>query len=252
VRTINKVVNMYISQDLENRAYRNFGMYFFNTMNGTFSPRAFDPKPFGMYGVPGRPDDVLKQVQIEPLNDTTSQINYLKEMIQSSVAQTPTERGEQTKSRTTLGEVELNLSKSQGRNLVSSKNYRRAWEEIGKIFYDLMSENSGGVLSLYKEGQNGELYQKDIYPSDWIFPEGYECQVVMKSESDALDQFALQKVQYTLANFQENPVATKIAKRNPPPSTPVPMVGGDIEPPKGQATGRPFNNSQMLQQVTQQ
>lgn len=267
VRTINKVVNMYISQDLENRTYRNFGMYFFNTLNGQFQPRAFDPKPFGMYGVPGNPAEVVKQVEIPVLNDTTQQIGFLKDLIQSSVAQTPTERGEQTKSRTTLGEVQLNLQQSQGRNSVSAKHYRRAWEEIGKIFYELMSNNTNGQLTLYKKGSDGDLYSKDIYPSDWIMPEGYQCDVIMKSESDAMDQFALQKAQYTIMNFQNNPIALKIAKKKQlelldwtqdeidqamqaeeagmvPPATPP---EGAVKSPVGA-----FNNSQMMQQQTQQ
>lgn len=270
VRTINKVVNMYISQDLENRTYRNFGMYFFNTLNGTFQPRAFDPKPFGMFGVPGNPADVMKQVEIPALNDTNQQITFLKDLIQSSIAQTATERGEQTKSRTTLGEIELNLEQSGQRNTVSAKQYRRAWEEIGEIFYELISNNSIGVITLYKEGSDGEMYPKDIYPSDFIFPEGYKCKVIMKSESDALDQFMLQKAQYTLQNFLDNPAALKIAKRKQlelmdwsqdeidqamqfedqkmgMPQNPEGQTG---EAPAGQATGRPFNNAQMIQQQT--
>lgn len=270
VRTINKVVNMYISQDLENRTYRNFGMYFFNTLNGQFQPRAFDPKPFGMYGVPGNPAEVVKQVEIPVLNDTTQQIGFLKDLIQSSVAQTPTERGEQTKSRTTLGEVQLNLQQSQGRNSVSAKHYRRAWEEIGEIFYELMSNNTNGQVTLYKKGSDGDLYAKDIYPSDWIMPEGYQCEVIMKSESDAMDQFALQKAQYTIMNFQNNPIALKIAKKKQlelldwtqdeidqamqaeeqgmmPPAAP-----GAVKSPLGTANGGAFNDSQMMQQQTQQ
>lgn len=269
VRTINKLVNMYLSQDVENRAYRNFGMYFFDTKNGTFQPRAFDPKPFGMYGLPGNPAEILKQVDIPQLGDTTQQIGFLKDLIQSSVAQTPTERGEQTKSRTTLGEVELNLQQSQGRNTVSVKHYRRAWEEIGEIFYELMSNNPLSLITLYKEGPNGNTYKKEIYPSDWIQPEGYECKVIMASEKSSTDQTALQKSQYAVANFQDNPVAVKIAKRKQleilgwnqdeidqvmqfyeNPVTP-PVNAEVIEEPEGQATGRPFNNQQVLQQNSQ-
>ena len=271
VRTINKVVNMYISQDVENRAYRNFGMYFFNTMNGTFQPKAFDPKPFGMYGIPGNPAEVLQQVRIEPLGDTSNQISFLKDLIQSSVAQTATERGEQTKSRTTLGEVELSLEKSGQRNTMSSKHYSRAWEEIGEIFYELLSNNTNGIITLYKQGADGELYKKDIYPSEWNMPEGYQCQVIMKSESDALDQFALQKAQYAIANFADNPAALKIAKRkqmelldwttdeieqamqvydNPPMAPQVGADGEPVDPEAGQqAGGRMFSNPQVMQQT---
>ncbi len=194
----------------------------------------------------------------------------MKDLIQSSVAQTATERGEQTKSRTTLGEIELNLQQSGQRNTVTAKNYRRAWEEIGEIFYELLSNNSRGTITLYKKGNNGDLYKKEIYPSEWNLPEGYHCKVVIKSEKDALDQYNLQKAQYVIASFQDNPVATRIAKRKQ-----LEMMGWDsdeieqamqyyemgqeqtmnpdgtpIEDPEGQSTGRPFNNNQVMQQVT--
>lgn len=213
VRTVNKVMNMYISQDVENRTYRNFGMYFFDTKNGTYQPRGFDPKPFGMFGVPGNPKEIMQQVEIPALNDTNQQIEFLKNLIQSSVAQTATERGEASGSRTTLGEVQLNLQQSQGRNSVSSKHYRRCWEEIGEIFYEMMSNNNFTKITLYKEAANGELQPKDIYPDDFVFPEGYRVDVVMKTDAEALDQFILQKTQYIINSFQDNPVAVKIAKR---------------------------------------
>ena len=155
VRTINKVINMYFSQDLENRTYRNFGMYFFNTLNGNFQPQAFEAKPFGMYGVPGNPDEIVKQLRIEPLEDTTNAMEYLKNMVQSSVAQTPTERGEQMKSRTTLGEVQLNLQASQSRNEVVAKQKQGPKRESGRIWYELMKNNAVGSMKLYKKGKNG-------------------------------------------------------------------------------------------------
>lgn len=267
VRTINKVVNMYISQDLENRTYRNFGMYFFNTMNGTFQPRAFDARPFGMYGVPGNPNEVFKQVDIPVLNDTANQITFLKDLIQSSVAQTPTERGLTAGSRTTLGEVELVLQQSQGRNSTSSKHYKRSWQQIGELFYELMSNNTTTPISLYKKGADGDLYKKDIYPSEWILPEGYECKVSSKSEQQALDQFLLQKSQYVIKNFQDNPEAKKIAKRKQlelmgwtqdeidqamqgEERMPIMQPNEEMEEVAGQANGLPFNNQQMLQQQT--
>ena len=213
VRTVNVLVNMYMSQDVENRTYRNFGMYFFNTLNGQFQPRAFEPKPFGMFGVPGNPSEIMKQVDIPSLGDTSSQIQFLKDMIQSSVAQTPTERGEQTKSRTTLGEVQLNLEQSKGRNSVSSKHYRRCWQEIGEIFYELHSNNKFNSIKVYKDAADGTTESKDIYSSDFVFPEGYKCKVVVKSDSDAQDQFSLQKIQYVRQSFINNPIALKIADR---------------------------------------
>lgn len=213
VRTINKVVNMYMSQDLENRTYRNFGMYFFNTLNGTFSPRSFTPAPFGMFGVPGKPAEIVEQMRIEPLNDTANQIQFLKDLIQSSVAQTPTERGVQTQKNQTLGEVQLQFQQSQTRNEVVAKNYRTAWKESGKIFYDLLNANSSGTMTLYKKGNDGDYLAKEVKPTDWQDPRGYECKVVLKQEQDETSDFDLKKLAYVKQSFQDNPVALKIAKK---------------------------------------
>jgi hypothetical protein len=212
VRTFNKITNIYISQDLENRSYRNFGMYFFNTLNGTFQPRSFDPKPFGMYGVPGDPREIVQQMQIEPLADTAPTIEWLKNLIQSSVAQTPTERGVQEKSQTTLGEVQLSLQQSQNRNMVVAKNYRKAWKESGEIFYALLNANAKGQFKLYKKGGDDKYYAKDIQPSDWQNPEGYEVKVTIKSEKDSVDELDIKKLAYIKNSFATNPVALKIAR----------------------------------------
>jgi len=213
VRQMNKVVNMYFSQDLENRAYRNFGMYFFNTMNGTFTPQAFEARPFGMYGVPGNPSEVIQQMQIQPLGDTTSQIDYLKNMIQSSVAQTPTERGLQDKAMATLGEVELSFQQSDQRQQVVAKQYRQSWEQSGQIFYDLLDSNSRGRIKLYKKAADGKFQPKEVGREDWYNPQGYEVRVVLQSEKSANDDMDLKKNAYIKNSFLDNPVALKIAKR---------------------------------------
>lgn len=213
VRTFNKITNMYISQDLENRSYRNFGMYFFNTLNGTFQPRAFDPKPFGMYGVPGNPADLVQQIKIEPLNDVSGQITWLKNLIQSSVAQTPLERGQKEAGEQTLGQVQISLQQSKGINQVVSKNYRAAWKELGELFYEIMVNNSHGTLKLYKKGSDGNYHAKEVTSSDWITPSGYEVVVKVEAEASAADDFDLKKIQYIKNSFMNNPVAITIAKK---------------------------------------
>ena len=213
VRTVNKVVNMYFSQDVENRAYRNFGMYFYNTLNGTFQPQAFEAKPFGMYGLPGNPSDILQQVKIEPLEDTGPTIEYLKNLIQSSVAQTPTERGVNVDNDATLGEVQLSLQQSKQRQNVVAKQYRKSWEQSGKIWYDLMEANSTGSTTLYKKGQNGEMHERKVSTNEWKTPKGYEVKVTMKSEKEANDDTEFKKNQFIKQSFMNNPVAMRISRR---------------------------------------
>lgn len=213
VRTFNKITNMYISQDVENRTYRNFGMYFYNTMNGTFQPRAFDAKPFGFYGLPGSPAEILKPIEIPQLGDVSNQITWLKNLIQSSVAQTPLERGVKEAGEQTLGQVQLSLSQSKGMNQVVSKNYRAAWKELGRLFYELLKANSKGSLRIYKKGRDGNYHEKDIYPSDWMSPKGYEVVVEVESEKSMADDFDLKKLQYVKNSFANNPIAIQIAKK---------------------------------------
>ncbi len=213
VRTVNKVVNMYFSQDLENRAYRNFGMYFFNTKGGQFKPNAFEARPFGMYGVDGNPDEMIKQMNIQPLADTQNAIEYLKNMIQSSIAQTPTERGVQEKAGTTLGEVQLSLQQSQSRNQVVAKQYQQCWKDVGMIWYDLLNANARGVFKLYKKGGDGKTYSKDIYPTDWQNPKGYDVKIEIKADKEANNDLEFKKLQYVKTSYINNPVAQQISKK---------------------------------------
>jgi hypothetical protein len=213
VRTYNKLVNIYLSQDIENRTYRNFSMYFFNTMNGTFQPRAFEAKPFGFYGLPGNPAEILKQIEVPVLNDTANQITWLKNQIQSSIAQTPLERGVKEAGEQTLGQVQLSLQKSSQINQVVSKNYRTAWKELGKLWYDLMENNSKGIIKLYKKGSDGNYYGKDIFSTEWKSPEGYEVKVEIEAEKSAGDDFGLKKIQYLKNSFMDNPTAISMAKQ---------------------------------------
>ena len=213
VRSMNKVINMYFSQDLENRSYRNFGMYFYNTLNGQFTPRGFEAKPFGMYGVPGNPQEIIQQMQIQPLGDTQNAIEYFKNLIQSSVAQTPTERGVQENKQTTLGEVQLSFQQSQTRQQVVAKQYRSSWRETGKIFYDLLNANTNGKFKVYKKNKDGEMQSKLVGKEDWYTPAGYEVVVKLKSEKDASDDMELKKNAYIKNAFQDNQAAQKIAKR---------------------------------------
>lgn len=213
VRTYNKLVNIYLSQDVENRTYANFKMYFYNTMNGTFTPRAFEAKPFGFYGLPGNPAEIIKEMDIRPLPDTSNQITWLKNQIQSSIAQTPLERGVKEQGEQTLGQVQISLQKSTQMNQVVSKNYRAAWKELGQLWYELMENNSKGVITLYKKGADGNYYDKDVFSTDWKSPKGYEVKVEVEAEKSAGDDFDLKKIQYLKNSFMNNPTAVLLAKK---------------------------------------
>ena len=214
VRTFNKIANVYVSQMLENRTYRNFGMFFYDSTNQKFSPNSVDPRPFGMYPMAGDPNKITKQMTIEPLTGTVEEISFLKQLIQSSVAITPNEQGLDDKGVTTLGETKINLQQSQGRLAVTAKNYRSAWKEFGWKFYEICKANSKGKITLYKKGADDQYYPKDVYPSDWqTGGHGFEVKVVLKSERDAENTQTLQTSQYVTSSYPNNAVAQRIAKR---------------------------------------
>lgn len=214
VRTLNKVTNIYLSQMIESRTYQNFGMFFYDNTNEDFRPVAMDPRPFGMYGVPGNPQEIVKQVEIKPLQGTLEELAWIKDMIQSSVAITPTVLGQNEKSgNKTLGAKEINLEQATKVTTVTQKNYRNAWKEFGWKFYEILKANAGGKLTLYKKGVDGNLYEKEVSTKDWNILPGYEVKVVFKSEKDTENNKNLQTASFVMQNFQGNAVAVKLAKQ---------------------------------------
>jgi hypothetical protein len=68
-------------------------------------------------------------------------------------------------------------------------------------------------MTLYKKGNDGEYRSKEITPTDWQNPKGYECKVVLKEEQDQNSDFDLKKLAYIKQSFADNPAALKIAKK---------------------------------------
>ncbi len=213
VRTPNKIMNIWMSQLLENRTYRNFSMFFFDSTNKDFSPGSFEARPFGMYPIPGNPQEVMQQVQIPALTDSINEMNYVKGIIESATATTSYDKGVQPNRQETLGQAQLNLQESKRITATTAKNYQGAWEELGRKFYKMMEQNASGKLKLYKKGNDGQYYDKEVSPSDWKTQNGYEVTAVLKSKKDADNQMALQKTTFVRAQFPDNPAVQKIAKR---------------------------------------
>jgi hypothetical protein len=109
-----------------------------------------------------------------------------------------------------IRQVQLSLQQSKGINQVVSKNYRAAWKELGCLFYELLKENSNGMMKLYKKGSDGSYFSKEVSPSDWKSPNGYEVVVKNEAEASAADDFDLKKIQYVKNVFANNPVAQSI------------------------------------------
>lgn len=213
VRTINKALNIWVSQMLENRTFRNFQMNFYDSTNQKFNPQTFDPRPFGMYPVPGKPSEVIQAIPVQPLSDSINEMNFLTGLAERSTGITATEKGVPTKGSNTLGEIQIDLRESTARIATTAKNYRRAWMQFGEKFYKMQEANASGKMTLHKKGPDGKNYPKDLYPKDYLSKDGYKVVVTLKTEKDNKDNDMLKKNLFVKSQFMNNPVVQKIADR---------------------------------------
>jgi hypothetical protein len=158
VRTPNKVLNSWFSQLVENRTLRNFGMHYYDSSlkSEGFTPSTFNPVPWGWYGVPGKPSEVLQKVDIPDLSESLDEMTFVIEMTEKATGATTTQQGTQTERKTTLGEVELALGEAKERTQGMSKFYTKAWEQRGLKFLKLIEAGRGKLdaVKIYKEGKN--------------------------------------------------------------------------------------------------
>jgi len=217
VRTPNKVLNSWFSQLVENRTLRNFGMHYYDTTaSDSFNPQTFNPIPWGWYGLPGKPDDILKKVEIPDLSESLDEMNFLLEMAEKATGATPTQQGVQTERQVTLGEVQLALGEAKERIKGMSKFYTPAWQERGRMFLKLIEAGKDKIdaVKVYKKGRNtNDIYGKEIEPNDWMTESGYQTKVWSQDEKDAQDSETLQKLNAAKMFMPNNFKLDEIYKR---------------------------------------
>jgi len=216
VRPLNKVLDSWFSQLVENRTLRNFGMHYYDSTIEGFVPSTFNPIPWGWYGVPGKPDEVMKKVEIPDLSESLDEMNFIMQMIERGTGATATQQGVQTESRITLGEVELALGQAQERSKTVSKFYTQAWLDRGNMFIKLIEAASDrlDVVKVYKEGKNTQdIYSREISPKDWITASGYRCRVWSQDERNKQSTDTLQKLNAVKAVMPFNKKLNEVYQR---------------------------------------
>jgi len=218
VRTPNKVVNSWFSQLVENRTLRNFGMHYYDSSmkaNG-FIPSTFTPIPWGWYGVPGKPSEVLQKVDIPDLSESLDEMNYVVEMVEKSTGATSTQQGVQTDRQVTLGEVQLAQGEAKARVQGMSKFYTAAWEQRARKFLKLIEAASDQLdaVEIYKKGKNSnDLYTREISPPDWMTKSGYTVKVWNQDEKKANDTDNLTKLNAVMLNMPDNAKLREVYQR---------------------------------------
>jgi hypothetical protein len=216
IRTPNKVLNSWFSQLVENRTLRNFGMHYYDSTIEGFTPSSFNPIPWGWYGVPGKPQDVLQKVDIPDLSESLDEMKFVIELSEKASGATATQQGVQTQRQITLGEVQLALGEAKERIKGMSKFYTPAWKQRGEMFLKLI-EAAGDQLDavkIYKKGRRtSDVYSREIGPADWMTESGYKTRVWSQDEKSAQDSEALQKLNATMTFMPGNPKLEEVYQR---------------------------------------
>lgn len=223
LRTLNKVLNAWFSQLVENRTLRNFGMNYFNASLGTegFTPQTFEPVPWGWYPIPvaegQKMGDQIMRVDIPDLKDSLEEMNFIMNIAQQASAATNTQEGvKQPGQQVTLGEVQLMLKSAEDRVKSMAVYYMQSWEDFA-IKYTKMLEAAPDLLddtTLYKKGRlTKKIFAKKISPNDYLSKSGYRVEVKMKNDAEAEDVDALQKLQYSKTLMPNNTTLDTIIKR---------------------------------------
>lgn len=211
IRPMNKAMNTWLSQMIENRTFRNFTMFFYDSTNPKYKPTAFDPQPFGMYPLPGKPSETLQPVPVQPLTDSLTELNYFKSMIEGVSSINSTQKGN-TSNKDTLGEIQIDLRESTQIITSSAKYYRNSWEELATKFQKMLEANRTENYQLYKRGADGNLHEKIVSPQMTKSKSGFKARARLKVDVENKNNEDMKKLMFVQKVFQDNPVAQKMVK----------------------------------------
>ncbi len=210
VRTPNKILNIWFSQQVENRTLQNFQMHWFDSTQSGYIPQTYEPGPGRMLPAPGDPNKTIMPVQVNGLDETFKAIEFLTAIVERGSGATALEKGEPEQGAQTLGEVQVLVGKAQERAKTMAKFYNASWYRLAKKWDAMMQANKFPKMKLYKTGPDGKIYEKVVYNSDWKSKAGYEPSVASSAEQDSDHISTIQKFTYVLAQFPNNMAMKKI------------------------------------------
>jgi hypothetical protein len=219
VRTPNKILNAWLSQLVENRTLRNFGMNYYNSSLEGFVPQTFEPVPWGWYPIPAgeKPiEQVVKRVEIPDLSESLDEMVWLIQLVERATAATASQKGTSEKNQITLGEVQILLKEVMDRIDDIQEMYDLSWKEFGEKWYKLIEANTDSLeaVKLHKKSYKGNYFEAEVKPSDWKSEAGYTV-IVRSSDEQEEDQLQdIQKLLAIRAQFPQNvPLARIVQKK---------------------------------------
>jgi len=215
LRTLNKIMNAWFSQMVENRTLRNFGMNFFNSSltDDGFRPQTYAPEPFAWFPIPAGEKalgDQFMHVDIPDIGrETMNEMEFIKSIAEQASAATTFQQGVQEQSAITLGEVKLLLANAQERVKAMSVYYTESWKDFGEKYVKLIEAAPHLIdpLMIHKKGRlTKKMYSREITPKDWITKTGFTCEVKVKSEKIEEDMNSLQWLNAARSIMINNPI----------------------------------------------
>lgn len=213
VLTPNKIINIWFSQQAENRTLRNFQMHWYDASIQGYKPQTYEPGPGMMLPAPGDPNKTIKPVDISGLDETLTAIQFLTQVVERGTGATAIEKGTGEEKEQTLGEVKILVGKAMERVTTITKFYRNSWYELARKWDMMMQANNFKKINLYKTGKSGKIYEKIVYPSEWKSEAGYEPTVRSTLEQEAEQTKTMQKFLFVMSQFPNNPALRKIAQK---------------------------------------
>lgn len=220
VRTPNKVANAWYSQMVENRTLKNLSMNYYDSSLEGFNPQTYEPKAWGWYGIPvpqgGKIQDVVQRVDVPDLGDSLEEMNFVMNMVERATGATGTQQGVQEQKQVTLGEIKLALNEAKQRIKGMSKFYTQVWKDRAEKFLKLIeaAPEKLDAVTIYKKGRNsGDIYTRDIEPTDWMTKSGYTTRIWSQDEKDSQDTNELEKLTAIRSIIPNNPKLDEIVQR---------------------------------------
>lgn len=220
VRPSNKVLNAWISQLVENRTLRNLNMNLFDSNIDGYVPQTWEPRAWGMYGVPvpqGKSiTDVFHQMPVADLSESLDEMQFVIGIIEKASGATATQQGAQTERSVTLGEVELALGEAKERVKGMSKFYTQVWKERANLFLKLIEGNQDKLdyVKIFKKGRNSDkIYSREIAPKDYTTPTGYRTKIWSRDDKEAENSQKIERINASVIAIPGNQVLLDIYQR---------------------------------------
>lgn len=218
LRGPNEVVNLFYSQEVENRTLKNYNMNYYDaTKSKEFIPQTFTPNPWGWYPVPGNPNEVTRSIPVADLSDARNTMEFVLNIAKEAVAASSTSQGAVEQKKVTLGEIQLALGNAKERVKSFQPLYQESWMDFGYKYTKILEGRSDMIseVKVTRKGRLGRKYwTRTIKPSNWETMNGYLPVVKMMTDKTQEDADGLNKLVGIKQFFPTNtPLETILKKK---------------------------------------